>query len=123
MSKKVKKHVSEVKKVKEEKQVVVGEIHLLIYQESENKERILSSYTFKEDILFLIDNFMKSQKLRDKYNIVNPEKLKMISTSLEHNFGLELPSTEIRKKELEKLFSDLDNAVSDIEKGETTKVN
>tara|TARA_R100000152_G_C6757539_1_gene181364 strand:- start:539 stop:889 length:351 start_codon:yes stop_codon:yes gene_type:complete len=116
MSKKVKEQVSEVKKVKEEKQVVESEIYLLIYQVSETEEKILSSYSYKEDILFLIDEFVKSQKLREKYNIVNPEKLKMISTSLEHNFELELPSSEIRKQELDKLFSDLDKSFSEMEK-------
>ena len=109
------KKVKEMEKVKDDKQVVKGEIHLLIYQESENAERILSSYVYKRDISFLIDKFMKSKKLREKYNIVNPENLKVISTSVEHNFGLELPSTEIRKEELEKLFSGLEKESSKME--------
>ena len=115
MNKKVKEQVNEMEKVKDDKQVVKGEIHLLIYQESENAERILSSYVYKRDISFLIDKFMKSKKLREKYNIVNPENLKVISTSVEHNFGLELPSTEIRKEELEKLFSGLEKESSKME--------
>ena len=43
MSKKVKGKVSETKKVKDDIQVVVGEIHLLIYQVSKTEEKILSA--------------------------------------------------------------------------------
>tara|TARA_R100000458_G_C8232261_1_gene213601 strand:- start:371 stop:742 length:372 start_codon:yes stop_codon:yes gene_type:complete len=122
MDKKVKNQVSEIEKVKDENEVSVGEIHLLIYQESENEERILSSYIYKRDISFLIDKFMKDEKLREKYKVVNAENLKMITTTMEHNFGLELPSAEIRKEELEKLFSDLEKETSKMEKLNETKV-
>jgi hypothetical protein len=120
MSKKVKEQVIEPKKVKNEIQVVTNEIHLLIYQASKTEERILSSYHHKEDILFLINEFAKSQNLRDKYNIDNLDNLKIISTPLEANFGMELPSIGIRKKEIEKLFSEME---SSIEESKITKVN
>ena len=123
MSKKVKEQVSDVKKVKDDIQVVEGEIHLLIYQVSENEERVLSSYNHKEDILFLINEFSKSQILREKYNIKNTENLKMITTSLEANFGIELPSIEIRKQEMAKLFDDLEISISKMEEPKIDKVN
>ena len=123
MSKKVKEQVSDMKKVKDEKQVVTGEIHLLVYQVSENEERILSSYGYKEDILFLVNEFSKSQILRDKYDIENPENLKIISTSLECNFGIELPSVEIRKKDIEKLFDELEISTSKKEEPKVVKIN
>jgi len=123
MSKKVKEEVSESKKVKGEIQVVKNEIHLLIYKVSETEERILSSYNYKEDILFLINEFSKSQKLRTEYNIENVENLKMISISLENNYGIEIPSLQIRKKELDKLFSDLDKSISEMEQSQPEKIN
>tara|TARA_R110000803_G_scaffold5005_8_gene16734 strand:- start:558 stop:929 length:372 start_codon:yes stop_codon:yes gene_type:complete len=123
MSKKVKEQVSVMEKVKDDIQVVEGEIHLLIYQVSENEERVLSSYNHKEDILFLINEFSKSQTLREKYNIKNTENLKMITTSLEANFGIELPSIEIRKQEMAKLFNDLEISISKMEEPKIDKVN
>ena len=123
MSKKVKEQVSVMEKVKDDIQVVEGEIHLLIYQVSENEERVLSSYNHKEDILFLINEFSKSQILREKYNIKNTENLKMITTSLEANFGIELPSIEIRKQEMAKLFDDLEISISKMEEPKIDKVN
>ena len=123
MSKKVKEEVSESKKVKDDIQVVTGEIHLLIYKVSGTEENILSSYNYKEDILFLINEFSKSQKLRTEYNIENVENLKMISIPLENNYGLEIPSSQIRKQELEKLFSDLDNSISEMEQSQPEKIN
>ena len=123
MSKKVKEGVSESKKVKDDIQVVTGEIHLLIYKVSGTEENILSSYNYKEDILFLINEFSKSQNLRTKYNIENVDNLKMISIPLENNYGLEIPSSQIRKQELEKLFSDLDNSISEMEQSQPEKIN
>tara|TARA_R110002074_G_scaffold337251_1_gene507780 strand:- start:545 stop:916 length:372 start_codon:yes stop_codon:yes gene_type:complete len=123
MSKKVKEEVSESKKVKDDIQVVTGEIHLLIYKVSGTEENILSSYNYKEDILFLINEFSKSQNLRTKYNIENVDNLKMISIPLENNYGLEIPSSQIRKQELEKLFSDLDNSISEMEQSQPEKIN
>ena len=123
MSKKVKGEVFESKKVKGEIQVVKSEIHLLIYKVSETEERILSSYNYKEDILFLINEFSKSQKLRTEYNIENVENLKMISISLENNYGIEIPSLQIRKKELDRLFSDLDKSISEMEQSQPEKIN
>lgn len=123
MSKKVKEEVSESKKVKGEIQVVKSEIHLLIYKVSETEERILSSYNYKEDILFLINEFSKSQKLRTEYDIENVENLKMISISLENNYGIEIPSLQIRKKELDRLFSDLDKSISEMEQSQPEKIN
>ena len=52
MSKKVKEQVSDTEKVKEDIQVVESEIHLLVYQVSDNEERILSSYNPKNDFNF-----------------------------------------------------------------------
>ena len=123
MSKKVKEQVSVMEKVKGDKQVVNSEIHLLIYQVSETEERVLSSYTCKEDILFLINEFSKSQILREKHNIENPENLKMISTSLECNFGIELPSIEIKKQEIDKLFNELSISLSESEESKVVKIN
>ena len=123
MSKKVKEEVSESKKVKDDIHVVTGEIHLLIYKVSGTEENILSSYNYKEDILFLINEFSKSQNLRTKYNIENVDNLKMISIPLENNYGLEIPSSQIRKQELEKLFSDLDNSISKMEQSQPEKIN
>jgi|14BtaG_2_1085337.scaffolds.fasta_scaffold81274_2 hypothetical protein len=123
MSKKVKEETHTPKKVKEEVQVVTGEIHLLIYQVSETEERILSSYNYKEDILFLINEFSKSQKLRTDYDIENVENLKMISIPLENNYGIEIPSSQIRKQELDKLFSDLDKTISEMEQSQPEKIN
>mgnify|MGYP003663560483 FL=1 len=123
MSKKVKEEVSESKKVKGEIQVVKSEIHLLIYKVSETEERILSSYNYKEDILFLINEFSKSQNLRTKYNIENVDNLKMISIPLENNYGIEIPSLQIRKKELDRLFSDLDKSISEMEQSQPEKIN
>tara|TARA_R110000765_G_scaffold318569_1_gene410826 strand:+ start:339 stop:713 length:375 start_codon:yes stop_codon:yes gene_type:complete len=123
MSKKVKEQVSDSKKVKDDMQVVEGEIHLLIYQVSETEERVLSSYNHKEDILFLINEFSKSQTLREKHNIKNIENLKMITTSLECDFGIELPSIEIRKKEMAKLFDDLESSISKMEESKVEKIN
>ena len=123
MSKKVKEEVSESKKVKDDIQVVTGEIHLLIYKVSGTEENILSSYNYKEDILFLINEFSKSQNLRTKYNIENVDNLKMISIPLENNYGLEIPSSQIRKQELEKLFSDLDNSISEMEQSQPEQIN
>ena len=123
MSKKVKEEVFESKKVKGEIQVVKSEIHLLIYKVSETEERILSSYNYKEDILFLINEFSKSQKLRTEYDIENVENLKMISISLENNYGIEIPSLQIRKKELDRLFSDLDKSISEMEQSQPEKIN
>tara|TARA_R110002020_G_scaffold431299_3_gene641313 strand:+ start:644 stop:1015 length:372 start_codon:yes stop_codon:yes gene_type:complete len=123
MSKKVKGEVFESKKVKGEIQVVKSEIHLLIYKVSETEERILSSYNYKEDILFLINEFSKSQKLRTEYDIENVENLKMISISLENNYGIEIPSLQIRKKELDRLFSDLDKSISEMEQSQPEKIN
>ena len=123
MSKKVKERVSDMEKVKDETQVVNSEIHLLIYQVSEDEERILSSYTYKEDILFLINEFRLSQILRDKYDVVNHENLKMISVSLECDFGTELPSIEIRKKEMDKLFDELEISTSKMEEPKVEKIN
>ena len=123
MSKKVKEQVSTAEKVKEDIQVVEGEIHLLVYQVSENEERILSSYTRKEDILFLMNEFNKSKILRDKNDIINPENLKMITTSLEANFGVELPSIEIRKQEMDNLFEELSISLSEMEEPKTNKIN
>ena len=111
------------KKVKEGKQVVNGEIHLLVYQVSETEERILSSYEHKEDILFLINEFSKSQILREEHNIENPQNLKMITTSLECNFGIELPSIEIKKQEMNKLFDSLSISSSKIEEPKVVKIN
>ena len=123
MSKKVKGGVSEMEKVKDEIQVVESEIHLLIYQVSEAEERVLSSYTHKEDILFLINEFSKSQTLREKHNIKNTENLKMITTSLEANFGVELPSIEIRKQEMDNLFEELSISLSEMEEPKIDKIN
>tara|TARA_R110000824_G_scaffold6598_1_gene30465 strand:+ start:35 stop:406 length:372 start_codon:yes stop_codon:yes gene_type:complete len=123
MSKKVKEQVSEAKKVKDEKQVVSGEIHLLIYQTSKTEERILSSYTYKEDILFLMNEFSKSQTLREQHDIENTENLKMISTSCEYDFGIVLPSIKIRKQEIEKLFADLEKSTSEMEESKIDKIN
>ena len=123
MSKKVKGGVSEMEKVKDEIQVVESEIHLLIYQVSEAEERVLSSYTHKEDILFLINEFSKSQTLREKHNIKNIENLKMITTSLEANFGVELPSIEIRKQEMDNLFEELSISLSEMEEPKIDKIN
>jgi len=123
MSKKVKEEVSESKKVKDDIQVVKSEIHLLIYKVSKSEEKILSSYTYKEDILFLINEFSKSQKLRTEYNIENVENLKMISIPLENNYGIEIPSLQIRKQELDKLFSDLDKSISEMEQSQPEKIN
>jgi len=123
MSKKVKEEVSKSKKVKDDIQVVTGEIYLLIYKVSETEENILSSYNYKEDILFLINEFSKSQNLRTKYNIENVDNLKMISIPLENNYGIEIPSSQIRKQELEKLFSDLDNSISEMEQSQPEKIN
>ena len=123
MSKKVKEEVSETKKVKDDIQVVANEVHLLIYQVSKTEEKILSSYNYKEDILFLINEFSKSQKLRTEYNIENVKNLKMISIPLENNFGFEIPSLQIRKKELDKLFSDLDKSISEMEQSQPEKIN
>ena len=44
MPKKVKEQVPNMKKVKDEKQIVNSEIHLLVYQTSKTEERILSAY-------------------------------------------------------------------------------
>ena len=123
MSKKVKEQVSGMEKVKDEIQVVESEIHLLIYQVSEAEERVLSSYTHKEDILFLINEFSKSQTLREKHNIKNTENLKMITTSLEANFGVELPSIEIRKQEMDNLFDELSVSLSKMEEPKINKIN
>ena len=62
MSKKVKGEVSDGKKVKGDIHIVESEIHLLVYQSSDTEERILSSYTHKEDILFLMQEFLHSDK-------------------------------------------------------------
>ena len=123
MSKKVKERVPVMEKVKDTKHVVKGEIHLLIYQVSKYEERILSSYFMKEDILFLMNEFSKSQNLREKYNIENIENLKLITTSLECNYGIELPSIEIRKQEVQKLFDDLENTTSEMEEPKIEKIN
>tara|TARA_R110000744_G_scaffold292329_1_gene402875 strand:+ start:333 stop:704 length:372 start_codon:yes stop_codon:yes gene_type:complete len=123
MSKKVKEQVSGMEKVKDEIQVVESEIHLLVYQVSESEERILSSYTRKEDILFLMNEFSKSKILRDKNDIINPENLKMITTSLEANFGVELPSIEIRKQEMDNLFDELSVSLSKMEEPKINKIN
>jgi hypothetical protein len=123
MPKKVKEQVSDMEKVKDEIQVVESEIHLLIYQVSENEERILSAYTLREDILFLMNEFTKNKKLRDKHNIVNTENLKMISTSLECNFDLDLPSVEIRKQEMDNLFEELSVSLSEMEEPKVEKIN
>ena len=123
MSKKVKEQVPVMKKVKDMKHVVKGEIHLLIYQVSKYEERILSAYFMKEDILFLMNEFSKSQNLREKYDIENIENLKLITTSLECNYGVELPSIEIRKQEVQKLFDDLENTTSEMEELKIDKIN
>ena len=123
MSKKVKGKVSSSKKVKDDIQVVTNEIHLLIYQVSETEENILSAYNYKEDIIFLINEFVKSQNLREKYNIENVENLKMISIPLENKFGMEIPSSLIRKQELDKLLSDLDKSISEMEQSQPEKIN
>ena len=123
MSKKVKEQVSGTEKVKDDIQVVESEIHLLIYQVSENEEKVLSSYNHKEDILFLINEFSKNKTLRGKHNIENIENLKIITTSLESNFGIELPSIEIRKQEMDKLFDDLSISLSEMEEPKTNKIN
>tara|TARA_R110000824_G_scaffold58263_1_gene157679 strand:- start:353 stop:724 length:372 start_codon:yes stop_codon:yes gene_type:complete len=123
MSKKVKEQVPVMKKVKDTKHVVKGEIHLLIYQVSKYEERILSAYFMKEDILFLMNEFSKSQNLREKYDIENIENLKLITTSLECNYGVELPSIEIRKQEVQKLFDDLENTTSEMEEPKIEKIN
>tara|TARA_R110000824_G_scaffold398787_1_gene603286 strand:- start:281 stop:652 length:372 start_codon:yes stop_codon:yes gene_type:complete len=123
MSKKVKEQVSDMKKVKDEKQVVNGEIHLLVYQTSKTEERILSAYSYKEDILFLINEFSKSQILREKHDIENTENLKMISTSCEYDFGISLPSVEIRKQEIENLFAELEKSTSEMEEPKVVKIN
>ena len=123
MSKKVKEEVPIMKKVKDTKHVVKGEIHLLIYQVSKYEERILSAYFMKEDILFLMNEFSKSQNLREKYDIENIENLKLITTSLECNYGVELPSIEIRKQEVQKLFDDLENTTSEMEEPKIEKIN
>jgi hypothetical protein len=123
MSKKVKGKVSSSKKVKDNIQVVTNEIHLLIYQVSETEENILSAYNYKEDIIFLINEFVKSQNLREKYNIENVENLKMISIPLENKFGMEIPSSLIRKQELDKLLSDLDKSISEMEQSQPEKIN
>ena len=112
-----------MEKVKDEIQVVESEIHLLVYQVSESEERILSSYTRKEDILFLMNEFSKSKILRDKNDIINPENLKMITTSLEANFGVELPSIEIRKQEMDNLFDELSVSLSKMEEPKINKIN
>ena len=123
MSKKVKEQLTIMKKVKDTKHVVKGEIHLLIYQVSKYEERILSAYFMKEDILFLMNEFSKSQNLREKYDIENIENLKLITTSLECNYGVELPSIEIRKQEVQKLFDDLENTTSEMEELKIDKIN
>tara|TARA_R110001583_G_scaffold47831_1_gene149798 strand:+ start:296 stop:667 length:372 start_codon:yes stop_codon:yes gene_type:complete len=123
MSKKVKEQLPIMKKVKDTKHVVKGEIHLLIYQVSKYEERILSAYFMKEDILFLMNEFSKSQNLREKYDIENIENLKLITTSLECNYGVELPSIEIRKQEVQKLFDDLENTTSEMEELKIDKIN
>jgi len=123
MSKKVKGEVSKPKKVKDDIQVVTNEVHLLIYQVSETEENILSAYNYKEDIIFLINEFVKSQNLREKYNIENVENLKMISIPLENKFGMEIPSSLIRKQELDKLLSDLDKSISEMEQSQPEKIN
>tara|TARA_R110002074_G_scaffold225672_1_gene397285 strand:+ start:246 stop:587 length:342 start_codon:yes stop_codon:yes gene_type:complete len=111
------------KKVKEQKQVVHSEIHLLVYQVNETEERILSSYEHKEDILFLINEFSKSQILRKKYDIENTQNLKLISTPHECKFGITLPSVEIRKQEMVKIFDDLAISLSETEEPKIEKIN
>ena len=109
------------KKVKE--QVVHSEIHLLVYQVSETQERILSSYEHKEDILFLINEFSKSQILREENNIKNVKNLKLITTPHECKFGITLPSVEIRKQEMVKIFDDLAISLSETEEPKIEKIN
>ena len=123
MPKKVKEQVPVMEKVKDEIQVVESEIHLLIYQVSENEERVLSSYNHKEDILFLINEFSKNKILREKHNIKNTKNLKIITTSLEADFGIELPSIEIRKQEMDNLFEELSISLSEMEEPKTNKIN
>jgi hypothetical protein len=123
MPKKVKEQVPVMEKVKDEIQVVESEIHLLIYQVSENEERVLSSYNHKEDILFLINEFSKNKTLREKHNIKNTKNLKIITTSLEADFGIELPSIEIRKQEMDNLFEELSISLSEMEEPKTNKIN
>jgi len=111
------------KKVKEQKQVVHSEIHLLVYQVNETEERILSSYEHKEDILFLINEFSKSQTLREENNIKNVKNLKLITTPHECNFGITLPSVEIRKQEMVKIFDDLAISISEKKEPKIEKIN
>ena len=47
--------------------------------------------------------------------------LKMISTSVECNFDLDLPSVEIRKQEMDKLFDDLSISLSEMEEPKIEK--
>ena len=111
------------KKVKEGKHIVHSELYLLVYQVNETEERILSSYNYKEDILFLMNEFSKSQILREKYNIENPENLKLISTPHECKFGITLPSVEIRKQEMAKIFDELEISISKKEEPKIEKIN
>ena len=68
-----------------------------------------------------MNEFSKSKILRDKNDIVNTENLKMISTSVECNFDLDLPSVEIRKQEMDKLFDDLSISLSEMEEPKIEK--
>jgi len=70
-----------------------------------------------------MNEFSKSKILRDKNDIINPENLKMITTSLEANFGVELPSIEIRKQEMDNLFDELSVSLSKMEEPKINKIN
>ena len=47
----------------------------------------------------------------------------MISTPYEHSFGMQLPSLEIRKQEIEKLFDELSISNSETNEHPIVKIN
>ena len=96
-------------------QVAQKEVYLLNYKVSESQEKIISAFNYEEDANFMIDEFSKSQNLREQYGIENCENLVIIAVPMDSNFGIELPSVEIRANEFEKLFQELSNSISDME--------
>jgi len=95
--------------------------YILVYQRDDGQKQLLCSYDIKEDVEEIISQ-IKSKKLElPLEGLDNHEKLSMLEIPHNVTFGLSLPSVKLRKEELDKLMSDLEDAVSEME-SDTPKI-
>ena len=106
MSEKVKELVAEPK---------IAKSYILVYQRPDGQKQLLCSYEMSEDIDFLISQIKNKKLDLPLEGFKNEKQFSMLEIPHNVSFGLNLPSVDFRKLELDNLMSELENAVSEME--------